>query len=158
MAERLSTGFVQALNTVGSVKSILANSVIYIYSGTQPATADDTETGTLLMKLTLNGGAFVSGVATNGLNLDISAGGVMAKAVAEVWSGIGLAAAGTAGTVAGWFRWYANTVVQGASTTGVRVDGAIGTTTSYEMRMANTTIVENGPSTVQAGTYTSPKS
>lgn len=157
MAERLSTGFVNARNVTGCVKDIMAYGVIYIFSGTQPADADNVETGTLLMKLTLNGGAFVPGVNTNGLNMDVSTGGVLAKAVAEVWSGIGLAAAGT-GTVAGWYRWYDNDVTTGASTTAIRVDGAIGTSTSYEMRMTNTTIVENGPSTVSTFTYTAPRS
>ena len=156
MAERLSTGFVDAVNTVGSVKSIMANGVISIYSGAQPTTADDAESGTLLMKLTLNSGAFTPGVATNGLNMDVSVAGVLAKAVAEVWSGVGLAAAGT-GTTAGWFRWYYNNMVTGASTTARRVDGAIGTTTAYEMRMSNTTIVQDGPSTVSTFTYTTPK-
>jgi hypothetical protein len=156
MAERLSTGFVNAVNVTGSVKSLMADGIVAIYSGTQPTTADDTESGTLLMLLTLNSGAFTPGVATNGLNMDVSVAGVLAKAVAEVWSGLGLAAAGT-GTVAGWFRWYDNDMVTGASTTAVRVDGSIGTTTAYELRMSNTTIVENGPSTVSTFTYTTPK-
>lgn len=160
MAERLSTGLVQALNTGDCIKNIMANSVIYVYSGTQPATADDTEgSSVLLMKYTLNGDPFTSGVATNGLNLDVSTGGVISKAVGEVWAGTGLPAAGASpGTQAGWFRWYANTVVTGASTTAVRMDGAIGTTTSYEMRMSNTMIVDGGTSTFQSATYTTPKS
>ena len=160
MAERLSTGLVQALNVTNCIKTVMANSVIYVYSGTQPATADDTEgSAVLLMKYTLNAGTFTSGVSTNGLNLDVSVAGVISKAIGEVWAGVGLAAAGVSpGTQAGWFRWYANTVVQGASTSAVRMDGAIGTTTSYEMRMSNTMIVEGGTSTFQSATYTTPKS
>ena len=156
MAERLSTGFVDAVNQTGSVKSVMQDGIIYIYSGAQPATADAAETGTLLLKLTVDGGAFTSGVATNGLEMGTSTDGVLSKAAAETWQGFGLAAAGT-GTVAGWFRWYANTVVQGISTTAVRVDGAIGTSTAYEMQMSNTTIAEGGLSTVNTFTYTAPK-
>lgn len=156
MAERLSTGFVNARNVTGCVKDIMANGIIHIYSGTQPADADAVETGDLLMKLTLGSGAFVPGVATNGINMGTSTGGVLSKDGSEVWSGIGLTIAGT-GTAAGWYRWYANDAVTGASTTAVRVDGAIGTSTSYEMRMSNTIIVENGPSTVNTFTFTSPR-
>jgi len=156
MAERLSTGFADAVNAVGSVKAVMANSVIHVFSGTQPATADAAETGGLLMILTESGGAFVSESPTNGLNMDVSTDGVLAKDATETWQGVGLAAAST-GTVAGWFRWYANTVVTGISTTGVRLDGAIGSSGSYEMQMSNTTIVEGGPSTVNTFTYTTTK-
>jgi len=156
MAERLSTGFVNAINVTGSVKTIMANSVIHVYSGTQPTTADAAETGTLLMIYTLASGAFVPGVATNGLNMGTSTDGVLVKAVEEVWSGIGLAAAST-GTAAGWFRWYANDVITGASTTAIRIDGAIGSSSSYELQMTNTVIAEDGPSTISTFNYTSPK-
>ena len=157
MAERLSTGFVNATQITGSTLATMANGVIGILSGTQPADANDTESGSLLMLLTLNSGAFTGGVATNGLNMDAVVAGVLYKAAAEVWSGVGLAAAGT-GTTATWYRWYDNAYTTGASTTAVRVDGAIGTTSAYEMRMANTTIVEDGPSTVSTFTYTRPRS
>jgi hypothetical protein len=156
MAERLSTGFADAVNAVGSVKTVMNDSVIHIYSGIQPATADAVETGTLLMIVTQDSLAFVPGAPGNGLSMDVSTLGVLAKTAAETWSGNGLAAAGT-GTVAGWFRWYANTVVTGASTTAVRLDGAIGTTTSYEMQLSNTTIVEAGPATFPTFTYTTTK-
>ena len=113
MAERLSTGFANAVNAIGSVKSVMNDSVIHIYSGIQPATADAVETGDLLMIITVDSLAFVSGAPGNGLSMDVSAAGILSKTVSETWSGDGLAAAGT-GTVAGWFRWYdnaANTLV-----------------------------------------------
>jgi len=156
MPLRLSTGFVHASQVTDDTVAIMANSVIGIFSGTQPADANDTEAGTLLMLLTLNSGAFTGGVATNGLNMETDVAGVLSKAAAEVWSGIGLAAAG-AGTTATWFRWYANAYTTGASTSAVRIDGGIGTTTAYQMRMSNTTIVENGPSVVSTFTYTRPR-
>lgn len=156
MAERLSTGFADALNAVGSVKTVMNDSVIHIYSGVQPATADAVETGDLLMIITQDSLAFVPGAAANGLSMDVSTDGVLAKTVAETWSGDGLAAAG-AGTVAGYFRWYANDVTTGASTSAVRVDGAIGTTSSYELQLSNTTIVEGGPATFPTFTYATTK-
>jgi len=157
MAERLSTGFVNAVNQTGSVKSIMQDGVIRIFSGTQPANADAVETGTLLMEITVDAGAFTPGVATNGLEMGSSADGVLSKAAAETWKGVGLAAAST-GTVAGWFRWYDNNRTTGASTTAVRLDGAIGATTAYELQMSNTTITEDGESIINTFTYTTPKS
>ena len=157
MSERFSTGLRNYIATIGSLKAALADGVIAIYAGSQPATADAAETGTLLMLLTLSSGAFTPGVATNGINMGDVASGVLSKEALEVWSGLGLAAAGT-GTTAGWFRHYANDMVTGISTTAKRFDGAIGTSTSYEMRMSNTTIVEDGPSTVSTYTITIPAS
>lgn len=156
MAERLSTGFANAVNDTGSVKTLMANGVIRIYSGTQPATADAAETGTLLMKITESGLAFTGNSPTNGLNMGVSADGILAKDTTESWEGIGLAAAST-GTVAGWFRWYANAETTGISTTAVRVDGAIGTSSSFELQMSNTTIVEDGPCVINTFTYTTTK-
>lgn len=152
MAERLSTGFADAVNTLDAVKNIMASSVIHIYSGTQPTTADLAETGTLLMIITKDSAPFVPGVATNGLNMNASSGGVLSKDAGETWSGVGIAAG-----VAGWFRWYDNDVVTGDSTTAVRIDGAIGSTTSYEMQMSSTVITVDGPSAVNAFTYTTTK-
>jgi len=156
MALRLSTGCVNALNVTDDLKTVMANGVIYRYSGTQPVTADATETGTLLDIITVDAGAFTPGVITNGLNLGNSVDGVLSKDSGEVWQSVGLAAAGT-GTAAGWFRWYANDRTMGASTSAVRIDGSIGTSSSYEMRMSNTSIVEGNTSSVSTFTVTQPK-
>lgn len=156
MAERLSTGFVNAKNVTGSTKSIMDGGTIHIYSGSQPATADAAETGTLLMKLTKDGATHTPGSATNGIVLGTSTDGVLSKN-GDTVSGVGLAAAGT-GTTAGWFRWYDKDVTTGASTTAIRIDGSVGNSTSYEMYMSNPVIVEGFPATVNTATYTSKKS
>jgi len=156
MAERLSTGFVDAVNQTGSVKAVMVNGIIALYSGSQPATADAAETGDLLGLVTLASGAFTPGVATNGLEMGTSAAGVLSKAAAEVWSGVGLAAAST-GTTAGWFRWYDNAMTTGISTTAVRVDGAIGGSASFEMQGSNVVIVEDVEFVINTFTYTQPK-
>ena len=74
MAVRLSTGAVNALAGGGagdgSFKDVFANAVIVIRAGTQPATADAVETGDVLGMITVGGGAFTGGSATNGLNWD----------------------------------------------------------------------------------------
>lgn len=149
--EKLSTGHVQA--QLAAQRTDYANGVLAIYSGSQPTDADAAETGTLLCLITVGSGAFTPGVATNGLNFDAPVAGVLPKAAAETWSGVGLAAAGT-GTVAGWFRFYDNNQTTGASTTALRFDGAISTASTAELQMSVTTIVEDAPVVINSFNYT----
>lgn len=152
MPERFSTGFVNA--EAAALRTALANGVIGIYSGTQPATANDAEgAGSLLALITLNSGAFTGGVATNGLNFDAPVDGVLSKASGETWSGNGTAAAG-AGVAATWFRFYPNSYTTGSSTSAVRYDGAISTLSTAELQMTNTTIVQNVPVVINSFTLT----
>lgn len=134
LMERLSTGFVngQAAEFVETFK----NGVLAIYSGTQPASADEAETGTLLCLITKDGGAFTPGQPDNGLNFGTPSGGAVDKDAAEMWSGKAL----VDGT-AGWFRFYDNNYVTGASTTARRFDGAISNLEMNEVLMANTVIL-----------------
>lgn len=154
--ERLSTGLVAAVMQTGSFKGSMANGIIHIRSGSQPASADDTETGTLLAEITLDGGVFVPITGTNGINFGTVVAGVLEKAAAEAWSGLGLAAAG-AGTAAGWFRFYDINETLGASTEAVRFDGAIATS-GAELNMPNTTITEDGSVSIDTFGVTLPQS
>lgn len=150
MAEKFSTGDVQS--AANALKTSYTNGVIGIFGGTQPATANDSEgAAPLLCLITEDAGAFTGGVATNGINFDTPVDGVLSKATAEVWKGLGTAAAGT-GTTATWFRHYSNAYTTGASTTAARYDGAITTASTAELQMTNQTVVENVP--VEISTYT----
>ncbi len=127
MAFSNSTGFRNAiLNSVANAGSgfaeIFKDSVIEIYAGTRPASADSAVSGsTLLGTLTLAGGAFTPGIATNGLNWDAAIDGSIDKPAADVWQFTGVAAG-----VAAWFRIKGNAVDAGASSTvSVRIDGSI---------------------------------
>jgi hypothetical protein len=156
MAEKFSTGFVQSV-AENIRTSILPNFVIGIYDGMQPATAYDSEgSANLLCLITKDGGAFTGGVATNGLNFDTAVGGVLSKPSGDVWKGVGTAAAGASGVTATWFRVYANDYTTGASTTAKRYDGAIGTSTSFELRMTNPVIVQDVETTISSFTLTVP--
>lgn len=157
MAEKMSTGFRDKTNTTGSVKAVMANGCIDIYSGSQPATADAAESGILLVRLTKDAGVFTPGVATNGLNMGDSSAGVLSKAAGEVWKGIGTAEAGE-GVQAGWFRWRENGDTGGASTSFARVDGAVGSTTAFELRLSNTVIAAGVPVEITTFTFTKPAS
>lgn len=62
MALRVSTGLRQAVAGAYGWRQALANCRLRIYSGTQPASADDAATGTLLETFTLSGGTFTAEV------------------------------------------------------------------------------------------------
>lgn len=79
MTLRLSTQLRTNLAGTTGFSTTLANGVIEIRSGSQPASADDAATGVLLGTVTLNSGAFTPGVATNGLTFAAAAAGAVAK-------------------------------------------------------------------------------
>ena len=138
MAVRLSTGCANAFagggSSDGSFKDVFTNAVIGVYTGTQPASADAAESGTLLGYITVNGGAFTPGSPTNGLTWDDAVNGSCAKPTATEWSIIPAAT----GTV-GWARIYANDRTLGESTTAVRIDLACGVGIG-ELRFSTSTL------------------
>ena len=156
MALRLSTGLRNIMMTATGGKSFaeaMQDGTLHIYSGAQPTSANDAETGTLLARITLASGAFVSGNATNGIEFGDASGGSVGKKSGEVWSGVAIAT-GTAG----WFRFYANTVVTGAnSTTAVRFDGSCGTS-GAQCNMGSTSITLDGTVTIDTVNVTLPAS
>lgn len=159
MAFRLSTGLVNLMmaQTGGSLVgasfgTLFLDGVIYVYTGSQPATADLTESGTNILIISESGAAFTPGAAGNGLEFeDDPTAGVLEKAAAETWEGVGIGGGGTAG----WFRFYANARTQGASSTSVRFDGACGTT-GTEMIMSSTTVVTDATITIDTFSVTMP--
>lgn len=140
MAWNLSTGLTKGLlgadSPNGSLTNLLLDGIIEIYSGARPASADAIQTGTLLLKITLDGGDFTAGVATNGISLGEFEDLVLKRASGEVWKGTGL----SDGT-AGWARWYSNAYETGASTTAVRMDGTV-STSGADVSMTNGTSVD----------------
>jgi hypothetical protein len=118
----LSTGLRQAmLYNVGFQKAFI-NGCLFLYTGAQPASSDAATTGNLAVKVTLAGGVFNFGAGANGINFDPPINGVINKAAAEIWSGLGLI-----NDTIGWYRMCANAVDNfGPSTTLVRMDGSVG--------------------------------
>jgi hypothetical protein len=147
MAIRLSTGFRNGLLGTQGIKELLNGGFIKIYTGGQPTTADDAETGTLLVTV-----GTTSGVGVNdGLVLGTAATGVIPKS-APVWSGT-CAAAG----VAGYFRFYGTGGTTGSSNTQIRMDGNVGVTGS-DMVLSNTTLAAGATLTIDTATITEPAS
>lgn len=152
MALRLSTGLRDALLGTESFKDIMAAGVIRVFSGVQPSSADDAEASTVLLEITVSSGTFTAGSATNGLNFGTPTSGIIAKSSSEVWSG----AASTSGT-AGWFRFYANDMTTGASTTAARFDGSV-STSGAQLNMSATAITAGATTTIDSFTVTMPAS
>lgn len=140
---RFSTGLRNGILDATGIKEAMTDGVLRLYSGAQPASADSAVAGTLLVEVTVDGGAFSHGSPTNGLEFDAPVAGLLAKAAAETWQGNGIADG-----VAGWFRFCANPAdAGGSSTTLARIDGAVGKS-SADLNLSNTNIVTGVPSTV----------
>lgn len=121
MTIKLSTGLRNAMAGTIGFAGALNGGVALVYSGPQPLSADAAPTGTLLGRVTLNGGAWLAGDPTNGLVLDAAVAGGVAKPSTAIWKLIGLAA----GTI-GWMRVVGNAPDDGSvSTVLPRLDCAV---------------------------------
>lgn len=131
---QLSTGLRAALIGPQSLDLLLRDAVIHCYSGSQAANADLPAPGTLLGKITANGGPFTPGSPTNGLRF-IRSGIYLLKDPNQVWR-----FEGDATGVLGHFRVFANAPDDNAaSPIAMRMDGAIGLSDSVgdiQMRFA----------------------
>lgn len=144
-------GTVVAVAQGGSLKDVMKDGVIKVYSGAQPASADDAVQGTLLFTVTVGSSAWSAGAFANGLEFeDDPLSGEMEKN-SEVWSGVAVATG-----VAGWFRFFANPTDGGtASTTLPRIDGSVGTS-GADLVMASTNIVTGRTYTIDTFKITLP--
>jgi len=131
------------------LRGIFVNCVIRFYSGAQPTSSDAAPTGTLLGSVTIAGGAFAHGAATNGLNFGAPVGKSLSKASAEDWKFKGIAV----GTI-GYFRIQGNaTDDNSSSTTLPRIDGSVGIT-SGDLRLSTVTTSVNGLITIDTFSVT----
>lgn len=147
MAVNCSTGFRARILGPSSFESIFLNGCIEVRTGAQPvAGANAPPTGTLVGRITNNGGAWSPGAATNGLRFARS-GVYGGNDPGQNWR---LAGLGT-GT-AGWFRLLANPVDDGSlSTVLPRIDGAIGPLVGagdYQMRLPTLSITPSTAITI----------
>ena len=143
MALKFSTGIRDGMLDSTGITEALNDGIIHIYSGSQPTSADDAVQGTLLGKVTVDGGAWTPGSPTNGLGFDTPVNGTLSKAAAENWLFNGI----VDGT-AGWFRFMGNAAdALGSSTTLPRIDGSIATY-GADLNLSNVSIVTGAPNTI----------
>ena len=94
------------------------NGSIALYSGAPPSDPSASPTGTYLGRVTTNGGAWVSGSPTNGLNMASPVLNTIDKESAETWT----FTCSVPGTI-GWGRFVGNTADGGSvSNTLFRMD------------------------------------
>ena len=136
----------------GSLHELFKDSIIHIYSGSQPADADSAETGTKLLEITVGSGAFTPGSPTNGLEILAPISGKIGKKAGETWSGVGIAD-GTAG----WFRLYDNLEHTGAVKSAVRLDGNCGVS-GAQLNMSSTSVKSGATVTLDSFDVTLPAS
>lgn len=148
---RLSTGMRDALLGTQSFKDIFMDGVIYIYSGSQPSSADSAVLGTLLGKVTLDANSFTFGNSANGLEFDTPSNGEISKASGDNWQFEGI----TDG-VAGWGRLMGNANDDlGQSESLPRLDFSIGRT-GADLNLSNTDVAVGAIHTIDTFTYRIP--
>lgn len=147
MAVRLSTGFRDLILGTDAFADIFDYGVIFVYTGVQPASADQAVTGTLLGRITVDGEPFEFGSEDNGLRFGTPEAGIISKRSA-VWQMVGLAN----GTV-GWGRLMGNALDDLAeSTTLPRIDFSIGGS-SADLQLNNTSIATGARTTIDQFRY-----
>lgn len=149
-----STGTVFAIAAAqgGSLKDTMRNGRLVLYTGSQPATADDAVTSPLVT-ITESSGDFTAGEEDNGLEFGDADDGELSKASGETWSG-----EATATGTAGWFRFYGNATDAGAEDTAgtlPRIDGSVGTS-GADLNMSSTSITSGATYTIDSFKLTLP--
>lgn len=120
MAVNSSTGFAAMILGPHAFDAIFQDGCIQVYSGPPPINADAPVQGSLIGRITSNGGAWTAGSPTNGLRWSRQ-GRTVSKSLAQRWVLVGLGS-GTAG----WFRILPNTPDSGAlDLNAPRIDGVV---------------------------------
>lgn len=114
MAIKSSTGLADYLLVTGSLKGALDSGFIMVYTGSEPATADDAVTGTMIWKIGVGG-------SSTGLTWDATpVSRALVKPSAATWSGT------TSSGTAGYFRVVGASDTGVSSTTQPRIQGGVG--------------------------------
>jgi hypothetical protein len=142
MTVRMSTGLREAI--LEELRTTTLNdAVLYLFGGSQPANANDSEaSNTVIAIITVDGGSFVGGSPTNGLAFgaitsdEPTKKSTMPKHATDVWKGEAL----VTGTIT-WGRLYANALTQGSSTSAVRLDGTASTASTSDFVVSSVNAV-----------------
>lgn len=151
MALKFSQGARDAILNAG-FKPTFDLGVLEVYEGSRPADADASEgAATKLLRITLGSAAYTTGTGVNGLSFETADDGIIEKASAEIWSGVGINGGGTAA----WFRFYAKVYDVGADpgTTYCRIDGSVGTS-GADLNINSVTVADGATTTVDQFTFT----
>lgn len=151
MTLQVSTEFKTQL--LAGFPAIFNGGVIAVYNGTQPVTADDAVTGSLLGYVTLNGGYWAPGDTNNGLLYDAN-GPYVSMPFGAQWA-LTVRQNGTAS----WFRVLGKDAdVGGTSYDMPRIDGSINTSaeTGAQLILPDVTLVLGDTIPINYFMYTIP--
>lgn len=133
-----------------SMLELFQYGVIRGFAGTQPATADKSPSGTLLVQFTLNAADFTPGSIEGGLIWEDGGDGTIVKPDAASWQGLGL----NDGTI-GWFRVCDNACTTGDSTDAIRIDGSV-SITGAQMTGSSVVVKTGATSSLDSATLSLP--
>ena len=134
MTIRTSTGFAADLAVTGSMKALMDGGSIKVYDGTEPATADAAEAGSVIWEIKKDDEAEgVEGLVFK----DTADGRSLIKPSADTWGG-----ATSSGTATYW-RLVKDTDDGMEATDQPRVQGNCGSTAGSDLYMSNTTLAED---------------
>lgn len=139
-----SEGLRNGLMVSGSMKSLLDDGFLRIYSGAVPNSPNDSLASAVLLCELSNGGDGVTFEST-------ASNGTLVKSTSEVWNGNNVAS-GTAS----FFRFVKAGDSGAASTTAVRVQGTVGVA-GADMNLTNPTLTEDAPNTLHHFYLTMPE-
>lgn len=137
MTFHVSTGLRNKMLDTGSFRTTMNLGFIKIYNGTVPATADAALSGNTLLCVISNNSS------GTGLTMDTNAAaGVLAKAVAEVWSGVNVAT-GTA-------TFFRHVAVGDDGTLSITQDRTQGSVATFgaELNLTSTTLTNGATQTI----------
>lgn len=143
---KLSTGLRNAVLDATALKEALDGGLIKIYSGAEPASANDAVTGTLLCTISVNSTG--TGITFEDDPVD----GVLSKKSSEVWSGVN-AATGTAG----YFRHVAAGDDGTSSTTQRRLQGRVAVA-GAELNLSSVALTSGATQTIDYYSIVQPAS
>ena len=145
MSLKISTGLANALLNTGGLKEAMAGMHLYIYSGTEPTTADASLGSAVLL-------CDVSGDGTGAaLLLGTPVDGTIEKDATQAWQGT-CAATGTAS----FFRLALPADTGDLSTTAVRVQGNVGTA-GKDLNISSVSLTSGAIQRVSFASITQPR-
>jgi len=133
--------------------TIFKHGIMEVRSSPMPSTADVAETGTLLLKFTVDAGAFTAGVSTNGLQFEFNSAGQIQILSTQTWQASGI----TDGT-AYYARIYDNAYITGNDAVNLqspRIQGRVGTS-GQDFDITSTSVVSGVLNTCDSMNITQP--
>lgn len=148
-----ATPTITAVNGFGW-KAALNYGILVLFSSPMPATADEVETGTKLLEMTVNAGSFAAGTSTNGITFEFDSSGKIILATGITVQGVGI----TTGK-AYYARYYDNGYITGDDSSNLyapRFQGRVGTS-GQDFTITSTDIVSGVTNTCDSINITQPK-